>query len=100
LGLDGANHEQDNPIAEFATVQQDFLDEMLHLAGLADLMEEPKCALCDSKLDAQGTGLGEAASAANTDVILMSLAGFDLKQFTVSYDIACRWRSQGDEFDA
>ncbi|KAJ7913300.1 hypothetical protein B0H13DRAFT_1873982 [Mycena leptocephala] len=90
----------DNPIAEFATVQQDFLDEMLRLAGLADLMDEPKCALCDSKLDAQGTRLSEAASATNTDVILMSLAGFDLKQFTISYDIACRWGNQGDEFGA
>ncbi|KAJ7913301.1 hypothetical protein B0H13DRAFT_1873983 [Mycena leptocephala] len=62
----------DNPIAEFAMVQQDFLDEMLRLAGLADSMDEPKCALCDSKLDAQGTELGEAASGAGIDVPLPS----------------------------
>ncbi|KAJ7889257.1 hypothetical protein B0H13DRAFT_1888092 [Mycena leptocephala] len=44
----------DNPIAEFASVQQDFLYEMIRLRGLADSMENPECGLCRAKLDAQG----------------------------------------------
>jgi hypothetical protein len=37
---------------EFKEIQQDMLFEMLRLCGLADSMDDPRCALCDEKLDA------------------------------------------------
>ncbi|KAJ7805542.1 hypothetical protein B0H13DRAFT_2387660 [Mycena leptocephala] len=52
----------DNPIAEFASVQQDFLYEMLRLRGLADSMEAPECALCHVKLDGQGSEIDPTPS--------------------------------------
>ncbi|KAJ6449029.1 hypothetical protein C8R47DRAFT_999334 [Mycena vitilis] len=42
----------DNPMAEFQEIQQDVLYEMMRLCGLADSAKDPKCALCEKKLDA------------------------------------------------
>ncbi|KAJ7740829.1 hypothetical protein B0H16DRAFT_1728845 [Mycena metata] len=61
----------DNPMLEFKEVQQEYLNELVRLAGLGDAIEEPKCALCQVKLDANalapvspvedhGTGTEEA----------------------------------------
>lgn len=42
---------------EFREVQQELLEELLRRAGLGDLTDDLKCALCQMKLDPHATAL-------------------------------------------
>lgn len=49
-------------MADFKTIQQILLDEMMRLKGLGDAMHNPKCAICQALLDPAAVEPGEPES--------------------------------------